>query len=226
MSAKKELIELCQKIKGLIPSKRKGDDLTENFKIFISDLETTGIDPYELDCMVRASNYFNVLLGDPTESLIMKRGSLEQEEREEQEELDERDKKQVSRLSMEDQIQLLLSLYPTYRAIKAMEMLADKVLTEIPGIDLQWIKGDLVLPKEPNTIMNRVSYQVEIAKQLNKLLPCEKLIEFTENLRTSVSSLKDESDISKEQNAVVNKRVTQLVNQAQEKVKLEIRNLY
>jgi hypothetical protein len=277
MDSKEELNDLCKKIKGLIPSKRIGDDVTDSFKQFISDLGTSGIDPHEIDCIIRSYNYFNVLLGDPHESLIMNHRSIENVKGQgsgssgssvssssgssssgssssgsgsgissgssssgsgssiigsvsssiigsvssissgsssvsssgsSSGSSSSSDKETKGLFSLEEQLQLLLTLYPKYRAIKAMETLAEKVLTEVPILDLAWINGTIPMPKEPNTIVNRVSYQVEIAKKLNDVFPCPKLIEYTENV-LEIASNKGETDLE----------------QAQEKVKTEIKQL-
>ena len=107
-----------------------------------------------------------------------------------------------------------------------MKILADKVLTEIPDIDVSWIKNPNIpkRPDIPNTIMDRVMYQKQIAEELNKLVPCMKLIDNAQNvLNTVLSSNTDQQ--SKSIQKRLTEKVHEITEQAQEKVKEEIKKL-
>jgi len=223
MNRGNELNELCKEIKRLIPSNRKENDVTKEFENFIMSLESSKIDPYEIKCIFRAYNYFNFILGTPiasgsgsgsgssgsgssrsgsssSGSSSSGSGSSSNQEL----------------LSHEDQIQLLVNLYDIYRPINAMKILADQVLIKIPEIDLTWIK-DPPNMKDPNKIVDRVLYQVEMAKKLNEVVPCKSLIDSTENVVKTALGLKEKD--------ATFKKVTDLLRIAQDKVKKEIKNL-
>ena len=225
MDHRKELNNLCKTIKSLIPSNRKEDDVTDQFEQFIKDLDSKGIDPHEIECIRRAYNYFNFIL--KTQPMTLN-GNVDEDENGDLDANESVDNGSPlgppGPLSIEDQIRVLIDLYPKYSAINAMKILADRVLNEIPKIDVAWIKGSPI-PKNSNTIVDRVSYQVEMAKKLDVLVPCKDLIELTKNVLRTASDLKQKSGLPKDPETTRVTKVTGLMEKAQEKVKEEIQKI-
>jgi hypothetical protein len=249
MDPKKELNDLCKKIKDLIPSKHIEADATEQFETFISDLQSSGIKTYEIECIIRGYNYFNhILVNDPEAGTSSVSSSVRSSVRTSGTDTGSGSgTSSVPRsvrtsgtssgtddpqgpLSFEEQIQLLVQLYPIYTdmygPINAMKTLADNVLTTIPAIDVSWIKGAKPTPK-PDTIVGRVSYQLDMARKLNEeFVRCQKLIDEAKNvLQTATDYERIGPPLTPAQQNAEKEKVKPLMEKAQEKVKKEINQL-
>jgi len=242
MDSKKELNDLCKKIKDLIPSKHIEADATEQFQTFITNLQPM-VNEYEIECIIRGYNYFNhILVNDPDAGTSVRTSTVRSSVRTSGTDAGTRSVRTSGTssgtdtddhqgpLSFEEQIQLLVQLYPIYTdmygPINAMKTLADNVLTTIPAIDVSWIKGAKPTPK-PDTIVGRVSYQLDMARKLNEeFVLCQKLIDEAKNVLDAAKNYEqiDPKDLS-EPVKRTKERVFEIMKQAQEKVKKEINPL-
>jgi len=240
MDSKKELNDLCKKIKDLIPSKHIEADATEQFQTFITNLQPM-VNEYEIECIIRGYNYFNhILVNDPDAGTSVRTSTVRSSVRTSGTDAGTRSVRTSGTssgtddlqgpLSFEEQIQLLVQLYPIYTdmygPINAMKTLADNVLTTIPAIDVSWIKGAKPTPK-PDTIVGRVSYQLDMARKLNEeFVYCEELIKEAKNvLQTATDYERIGPPLTPSQQNAEKEKVKPLMEKAQEKVKKEINQL-
>jgi hypothetical protein len=244
MTSQMELLKLCKKIKGLIPSKHVEQDATEPYQSFLNDLVADNIDPHEVECIKRAHNYFNFILN--SNDLV----SLDSEYHAPGQNVSHAQGSRAPTPSVipklntdEERLQLLIELYlakdsfkdTQTKAILDMQTLSESIIQNIPKLDLTWT--NLKPPEDTvvNPLVDRFTFQVELAKELNTWVPCQELIVETENTlfttKNIVSTKPDPSltvvkqqEIVK-QDAVTNKRTMLAVSTAQEKVKLKVKEI-
>lgn len=202
MDEKKELIDLCEKIKRMIPSTQIKEDATEPFTKFLMSLIMKGIDDSEVVCIKRAYNYFNHIMGTsngsipsleiPKESKNLDEKMPKEFPKEFPKKLPEKLPKELPKKSFEpftddSKIKLLLNLFKKNNeraAITDMKTTAETVLMKIPSLNLSWVK-DPIIPKGMDTLLGRLNYQVDIATLLHKLIPSvesEEILDATTNV--------------------------------------------
>lgn len=235
MTSQMELLKLCKKIKGLIPSKHVEEDATDPYQEFLKNLEINNIDPHEIECIKRAHNYFNFILNsnelnsldsgrrDPDSGPISLAPNVES---------------RASTPSVipkpnteEERLQLLIELYLAKDAFKEMK---DKALSEMNSLSASITIPDSKLSEDAlikafDPFVEKLSAQVEKAKELNKYIPCPSLIDAANEVWKEAKGIKQQTPTSDQARQKINKqqitRSIEVVKDAQERVKKILRTL-
>jgi hypothetical protein len=198
MDPRNELSLLCEKIKQHIPSNQIKPDATEPFTHFLQSLSEKGVSAHEIECVRRSYNYFNHILGHvntPKEpnsipkipNFVAERSAPEVKPQIKPEvkpeikpEIKPEVTEPVSEWSDTEMLFLLIDLFKKEeqrKAITALKALSLHIVNTIPKLDLSWTDAPLK-PKDPTTLLGRLNYQVEVAEEVDKKIPTDKIKEF------------------------------------------------
>jgi hypothetical protein len=106
-----------------------------------------------------------------------------------------------------DKVKMLMKLFQKEqqtKALKDMHLLSQKVLSEIPKLDLTWSSAKPYNLK-PDTLQNRLNYQIELAGLLEKILP--------NNISSNISISFEAAGVKAKEDFVSNKLLQEVVKQ-------------